>query len=61
MPTKHVGLCLCSYYFYYTHKQFIVKLPNDRGYIKLWPYQYYGELGESAHISLVYDFITDPE
>ncbi len=50
-----------SYYFYYTHKQFIVKLPNNRGYIKLWPYQYYGELGESAHISLVYDFITDPE
>ena len=48
-----------DYYFYYTHKQFIVKLPNNRGYIKLWPYQYYGELGQSAHITLVYDFILE--
>ena len=50
-----------SYYFYYTHKQFIVKLPNDKGYIKLWPYQYYGDLGESAHTTLIYDFIILPE
>tara|TARA_B100001750_G_scaffold237112_1_gene241809 strand:- start:311 stop:943 length:633 start_codon:yes stop_codon:yes gene_type:complete len=50
-----------SYYFYYTHKQFIVKLPNDKGYIKLWPYQYYGDLGESAHTTLIYDFIIPPE
>ena len=48
-----------SYYFYYTHKQFIVKLPENRGYIKLWPYQYYGKLGESAHITLMYDFIEE--
>ena len=48
-----------SYYFYYTHKQFIVKLPENRGYIKLWPYQYYGELGKSAHITLMYDFIEE--
>ena len=48
-----------SYYFYYTHKQFIVKLPNDKGYIKIWPYQYYGELGQSAHTTLVYDFIQE--
>ena len=48
-----------DYYFYYTHKQFIVKLPNNRGYIKLWPYQYYGELGQSAHTTLVYDFIQE--
>ena len=50
-----------SYYFYYTHKKFIVKLPNDKGYIKIWPYQYYGDLGESAHISLIYDFIIPLE
>ena len=50
-----------DYYFYYTHKQFIVKLPNDRGYIKLWPYQYYGELGQSAHTSIVYDFIQESD
>ena len=48
-----------SYYFYYTHKKFIVKLPLDRGYIKLWPYKYYGELGESAHTTLIYDFIEE--
>ena len=48
-----------DYYFYYTHKQFIIKLPNDKGYIKIWPYQYYGELGQSAHITLVYDFIQE--
>tara|TARA_B100001142_G_scaffold48752_1_gene45859 strand:+ start:2550 stop:3173 length:624 start_codon:yes stop_codon:yes gene_type:complete len=48
-----------DYYFYYTHKQFIVKLPSNRGYIKLWPYQYYGELGQSAHTTLVYDFIQE--
>ena len=47
-----------DYYFYYSHKKFIVKLPENRGYIKIWPYQYYGELGQSAHISLVYDFIV---
>ena len=41
------------------HKKFIVKLPNNRGYIKLWPYQYYGELGQSAHTTLVYDFIQE--
>ena len=48
-----------SYYFNYTQKQFIVKLPpeNDPRYIKLWPYQYYGDFGESAHVSLIYDFI----
>ena len=50
-----------SYYFYYTHKKFIVKLPKDKGYIKLWPYQYYGNLGESAHTTLIYDFIIPPE
>ena len=48
-----------DYYFYYTHRQFIVKLPNNRGYIKIWPYQYYGELGQSAHTSLNYDFIQE--
>ncbi len=48
-----------DYYFYYTHKQFVVKLSNNRGYIKLWPYQYYGELGQSAHTTLVYDFIQE--
>ena len=48
-----------DYYFYYTHKQFIIKLPNDKGYIKIWPYQYYGELGQSAHTTLVYDFIQE--
>ena len=37
--------------------EFIIKLPENRGYIKIWPYQYYGDLGQSAHISLVYDFI----
>ena len=46
-----------DYYFYYSHKKFIIKLPENRGYIKIWPYQYYGDLGQSAHISLVYDFI----
>lgn len=52
-----------SYYFNYTHKKFIVKLPpeDDPRYIKLWPYQYYGDLGESAHISLIYDFIVPSE
>jgi hypothetical protein len=52
-----------SYYFYYSHKKFIVKLPPDEDprYIKLWPYQYYGDLGESAHITLTYDFITPSE
>ena len=54
-----------DYYFYYTHKKFIVKLPNfeeeEPRYIKLWPYQYYGELGQSAHTSLIYDFINPPE
>ena len=48
-----------DYYFYYTHRQFIVKLPNNRGYIKIWPYQYYGELRQSAHTSLNYDFIQE--
>ena len=48
-----------DYYFDYTHRQFIVKLPNNRGYIKIWPYQYYGELGQSAHTSLNYDFIQE--
>lgn len=52
-----------SYYFYYTHKKFIVKLPPDEDprYIKLWPYQYYGDLGESAHTTLIYDFINPIE
>ena len=54
-----------DYYFYYTHKKFVVKLPNNEGedsqYIKLWPYQYYGELGQSAHTSLIYNFINFPE
>ena len=48
-----------SYYFYYTHKQFIVKLPENRGYIKLWPYKYYGKSGQSAHTTLMYDFIEE--
>ncbi len=52
-----------SYYFYYTHKKFIVKLTpdSDPRYIKLWPYQYYGDLGESAHTTLVYNFISPSE
>tara|TARA_B100001123_G_C14621247_1_gene753873 strand:- start:98 stop:586 length:489 start_codon:yes stop_codon:yes gene_type:complete len=48
-----------DYYFYYTHRQFIIRLPNNRGYIKIWPYQYYGDLGQSAHTSLNYDFIQE--
>ena len=48
-----------DYYFYYTHRQFIIKLSNNKGYIKIWPYQYYGELGQSAHTTLVYDFIQE--
>ena len=47
-----------SYYFYYTHKQFVVKLPNNR-FIKIWPYQYYSDLGESAHVTFIYDFIQE--
>ena len=45
------------------HKKFIVKLPPDEDprYIKLWPYQYYGDLGESAHTTLIYDFINPIE
>ena len=52
-----------SYYFYYTHKKFIVKLTpdSDPRYIKLWPYQYYGDLGESAHTALIYNFISPLE
>ena len=49
-----------SYYFYYNEKQFIVKLADGERYIKLWPYQYYGNEGQSAHISLIYDFIIPP-
>ena len=48
-----------NYYFDYNHWQFIIRLPNNRGYIKIWPYQYYGELGQSAHTSLNYDFIQE--
>ena len=47
-----------NYYFNYTHKWFFIRL-NDGRQLKMWPYFYYDENGDSGYITFQYDFLDN--
>ena len=47
-----------NYYMNYTHKKLFIRLHDGRQ-LKVWPYYYYNDLGNSGFITVQYDFLED--
>ena len=48
-----------NYTLVVTNNQFIIRSANGENFIKIWPYGYYNDVGNSGHISILYNDDVD--